>query len=274
MMGFVGDGKDAIRQCKLDAPDVVIMAIHSSDDDCMDLIRSIKNHSHQTAVLMLSSQNRPEFVARLIEAGADGFINNDVDDATLLHVIHVLLSGFKVYDESIIGILAKASILGTKKTAAMQAGNDVFIGAANNPGLRTKVPSPSQTGGEIDKTTKHSFSADASKIPIVNIETDVVNNTLRSGSTLIAEYPINEIDSTHTLPGRIYRVADGVDLSERDLSIIEMIMDGYSNRDIARRLRLREGTTKNLISLMLSKTGTSSRTQLVKYALDRGLIIL
>ena len=62
------------------------------------------------------------------------------------------------------------------------------------------------------------------------------------------------------------------DLSRRDLQIIHMIMEGLSNREIAQRLQLREGTTKNLVSLLLSKTDTSSRTQLVKFALDRDLI--
>jgi DNA-binding NarL/FixJ family response regulator len=54
-------------------------------------------------------------------------------------------------------------------------------------------------------------------------------------------------------------VAEG--LSERELAILRLLGHGASNREIADALALTEGTVKNYISAILSKTGLHDRTQ-------------
>jgi len=46
---------------------------------------------------------------------------------------------------------------------------------------------------------------------------------------------------------------------------------GMTNAEIADRLNLRPGTVKNMISLLLNKTGCISRAQLARYAADNRL---
>jgi DNA-binding NarL/FixJ family response regulator len=51
------------------------------------------------------------------------------------------------------------------------------------------------------------------------------------------------------------------------MEIAELVAKGFSNRDIAARLFMSEGTVKNYISAILAKTGLEHRTQLAVYYL-------
>ncbi len=55
--------------------------------------------------------------------------------------------------------------------------------------------------------------------------------------------------------------------SERELDIIKAVADGLSNKEIASRLFISEGTVKNYITNILSKEGLSHRTALAVYYL-------
>lgn len=50
--------------------------------------------------------------------------------------------------------------------------------------------------------------------------------------------------------------------TERELDIIRVISEGYSNKEISAKLFISEGTVKNYISNILSKTGLKHRTQI------------
>ncbi|MBW9145927.1 response regulator transcription factor [Clostridium sp. CM028] len=56
----------------------------------------------------------------------------------------------------------------------------------------------------------------------------------------------------------------------RELEIIQAIADGLSNRKISARLFISEGTVKNYITSILSKTGLEHRTQIAIYYLKGG----
>lgn len=60
--------------------------------------------------------------------------------------------------------------------------------------------------------------------------------------------------------------------SERELEIIQLISKGLSNREIASQLFISEGTVKNYITSILSKTGLEHRTQIAIYYLNGGKI--
>ena len=62
-----------------------------------------------------------------------------------------------------------------------------------------------------------------------------------------------------------------VDFTPRELEMLGYVSRGMTNAEIADRLNLRPGTVKNMISLLLNKTGSISRAQLARYAADNRL---
>jgi len=62
------------------------------------------------------------------------------------------------------------------------------------------------------------------------------------------------------------------DLSERELSILKLIAQGFTNADIAERLHLTKGTVRNYVSAVLSKLDVGDRTQAAVLAIKYGLV--
>lgn len=66
--------------------------------------------------------------------------------------------------------------------------------------------------------------------------------------------------------GKIGSLACFEGLSKREMEVVELIADGYSNQEIAEKLFLSNGTVRNHVSLILEKTGLTHRTQIaVRY---------
>jgi DNA-binding NarL/FixJ family response regulator len=67
---------------------------------------------------------------------------------------------------------------------------------------------------------------------------------------------------------------DGLEspLTAREVDVLRLVARGATNREIAARLFLSEGTVKNHISRILTRLSLRDRTQAAIYARDRGLI--
>ena len=91
------------------------------------------------------------------------------------------------------------------------------------------------------------------------------------GSGVMEEHIMNsfaEIDDPRT--GNGDTGAEGFDASEfsaRELEIIQAVAEGLSNKEIAAKYFISEGTVKNHISEILSKSGLAHRTALAVYYL-------
>lgn len=62
-----------------------------------------------------------------------------------------------------------------------------------------------------------------------------------------------------------------IDLTPREQSVLDLVAEGLMNKEIARRLDTSVRNVEKYVSRLFSKTGTSSRTELVRYALKHGL---
>jgi len=64
----------------------------------------------------------------------------------------------------------------------------------------------------------------------------------------------------------------GYDLTERQLEILALLVDGLTNNEIAERLILSPYTVRNQVSEILSKLGTGTRTEAAALAVRLGLV--
>ncbi len=62
------------------------------------------------------------------------------------------------------------------------------------------------------------------------------------------------------------------ELSPRELQVLELIVKGQSNKEIAEALKITEGTVKWHVNIILSLLNVSDRTQAAVAALQRGIV--
>ncbi len=62
-----------------------------------------------------------------------------------------------------------------------------------------------------------------------------------------------------------------IDFTPREQSVLNLVAQGLMNKEIARRLETSVRNVEKYVSRLFSKTGTNSRTELVRYALEHGL---
>jgi DNA-binding NarL/FixJ family response regulator len=65
-----------------------------------------------------------------------------------------------------------------------------------------------------------------------------------------------------------------VDLTQRQREVLEKVAEGLMNKEIAKQLNVSVRNVEKIVTSLLNKTGTSTRTELVRYALTYGLIDL
>jgi DNA-binding NarL/FixJ family response regulator len=82
---------------------------------------------------------------------------------------------------------------------------------------------------------------------------------------------VSQLDAS--IASRLVTGPSGTDrLTSRETDVLRLIAAGASNREIASRLHLSEGTVKNHISRILGRLGLRDRTQAAVYAHDHGLL--
>lgn len=62
-----------------------------------------------------------------------------------------------------------------------------------------------------------------------------------------------------------------IDFTPREQSVLDLVAAGLMNKEIARQLETSVRNVEKYVSRLFSKTGTNSRTELVRYALEHGL---
>lgn len=73
---------------------------------------------------------------------------------------------------------------------------------------------------------------------------------------------------------RLAERVSGTELTTREIEVLRLIVQGFSNKEIGNHLHISEATVKTHINNLLSKLGVSDRTQAATTALQRGLVHL
>jgi two-component system NarL family response regulator len=98
-----------------------------------------------------------------------------------------------------------------------------------------------------------------------------------TGEDLIKAIRAVHAGKTHIPPAIAERLAERMgaeDLTPREFDVLEQIVHGKSNREIAAELEVSEATVKTHINSLLGKLGVTDRTQAATAAIQRGIIPL
>jgi len=87
------------------------------------------------------------------------------------------------------------------------------------------------------------------------------------GEDIIAKLPslLGGLPSEASAEADLQKKLTALSLTERDFSVIRLIAEGMSNKEIAEELFLSEGTVRNYLSVILEKLQLRDRTQLAIY---------
>src|SRR5438105_14435969 len=77
-------GQDAVRRASELRPDIILMDIHLPDIDGVHATWLIASKNPESSVIMVTSEERTEFMQRAMVAGAQGYVLKPVRDASEL----------------------------------------------------------------------------------------------------------------------------------------------------------------------------------------------
>ncbi|MGA1264843.1 MAG: response regulator transcription factor [Prochlorothrix sp.] len=105
----------------------------------------------------------------------------------------------------------------------------------------------------------------------------VVVSELQSGETTDINTMARQIEEIRNLlvqrPSMVQHATPvKIDLTPREQSVLNLVAKGLMNKEIAKELDTSVRNVEKYVSRLFSKTGTNSRTELVRYALEHGLV--
>src|SRR5437764_3900598 len=93
LVGEASDGDEALRKIKELTPDVVLMDITMPRMNGLAVTEQVRKECPQVKVLVLSVHNNREYIFRIIQAGAHGFISKEAPPDDLLKAIESVYAG-------------------------------------------------------------------------------------------------------------------------------------------------------------------------------------
>lgn len=187
VVGEASDGREAVRLATQLCPDVVVMDVSMPLLNGIEATRQIRRDCPGVHVLILTVHEGKDYVARLLAAGANGYIIKRAAGDELVSAIHAVHQG------------------------------EAFL-------------HPS----------------------VAKVVVDDYVQRLRSGQGV----GVQDV------------------LTDREREVLQLIAEGYTNREIADLLHLSVKTVQNHRSKIMDKLDLHDRGELIKYAIQQGIIHL
>jgi DNA-binding NarL/FixJ family response regulator len=93
IVGEAADGDEALRKTHELEPDVVLMDVNMPRMDGLAVTELLRKEAPAVKVLVLSMHNNQEFIFRIIQAGAHGYVSKEAPPEELLRAIESVFAG-------------------------------------------------------------------------------------------------------------------------------------------------------------------------------------
>src|SRR5262245_20672140 len=97
----VADGNAALAAVEETSPDVLVLDLSIPGPDGLEVLRTVKRRNPATKVLVLTMHADPEYVARAVREGADGYLLKDSEVSDLVHALRCVRGGEVYYSPAI-----------------------------------------------------------------------------------------------------------------------------------------------------------------------------
>lgn len=101
VVGEASDGREVLDKLKNREVDIVILDINMPVLDGIDTMIRIRESHPEVKVLMLTMYNNAEFIKKLNQAGADGFILKNTGKEELMTALNTLSEGKTYYGQEV-----------------------------------------------------------------------------------------------------------------------------------------------------------------------------
>jgi NarL family two-component system response regulator LiaR len=201
-----------------------------------------------------------------------------VDDHTMVR--RGLVTFLKVFDDLELAGEAESGEAAIKLCAEILP--DVILmdmvmpdmdGAAATRAIRQQFPQVqviALTSFKQGDLVKNALEAGAIGYLLKDVSADELAHAIRAahaGRATLSPEAAQTLVETANLPPR-----PGLDLTDRELEVLSLMVEGLNNTQIAGRLTVSSSTIKSHVSNILSKLGVASRTEAVTLALRSHLI--
>jgi len=100
------NGNDAIKLCRDEPFDVLVLDISMPDKNGIDVLKQVKKEHPSSIVLMFSMHPEEHYAIRALKAGASGYLNKQCSPKELITAIRQVASGLKYISPSLAQQLA------------------------------------------------------------------------------------------------------------------------------------------------------------------------
>jgi len=101
IVGQAGDGRDGVRATREHHPDVVLMDIRMPLMDGLEATEHIQSWASPPKVIVLTTFDADDYVARALGAGASGFLLKDTAPAAIIEAIRRVADGDPMLSPSV-----------------------------------------------------------------------------------------------------------------------------------------------------------------------------
>jgi DNA-binding NarL/FixJ family response regulator len=142
VVGLAQNGKEILSICETENPDLIVMDLKMPEMDGFETTKLIKSKYENVKIMILSTFNDEESVAKAVQYGADGYITKDLGVLELHQAIKSVHIGLRIFQNEALSNFAR-------KNAALPNDDVVDIDISDKEKLIIKLIADGKSYKEI-----------------------------------------------------------------------------------------------------------------------------